>query len=404
MSRLDRPLFAGAVVLALAPIIAAAISVAGQEWYPASDVAIQLLQIDDVGGPHTPLTGAHSRYGWDHPGPLQSWLLAPFDWLFGVNGVLVGVALLNAAAIVGALVVARRRGGVTLAVLVALVVLVLTLANGTDLFVNPWNPWVAVLPFFTYLLLAWSLADGDVVVLPWLVGVGTYIVQAHVSYAPLVLGAGLVAVADGVALAAGARRRRRCGLRCSSRWRRSGCCGCRRSSSSCSPTTATSPRSSSSSATRPRRKPDGGWRGGSWAPSSDRRAPGWRATSSVRSACCRAPPCRPCCCSPGWSPPVSSPSRRGVSSSAGRLALLVVAACAFGVVATSRITGLIGTYLVRWWWVLAAVVWLSISWSVMCLLTERRARQGAARRRGGGNGGAVRGGDGARRACWPARP
>ena len=51
--------------------------------------------------------------------------------------------------------------------------------------------------------------------------------------------------------------------------------------------------------------------------------------------------------------------------------------CAFGVVATSRITGLIGTYLVRWWWVLAAVVWLSIGWSVMCLLTKQRARQGA---------------------------
>ena len=124
---------------------------------------------------------------------MQSWLLAPFGWLFGVTGVLVGVALLNAAAVAGALVVARRRGGVTLTVLVASVLLVLTLANGTDLFINPWNPWVAVLPFFTYLLLAWSLADGDVVVLPWLVGVGTYIVQAHVSYAPLVLGAGLVA-------------------------------------------------------------------------------------------------------------------------------------------------------------------------------------------------------------------
>ena len=81
----------------------------------------------------------------------------------------------------------------TLAVLVALVVLVLTLANGTDLFVNPWNPWVAVLPFFTYLLLAWSLADGDVVVLPWLVGVGTYIVQAHVSLRAARAGAGLVA-------------------------------------------------------------------------------------------------------------------------------------------------------------------------------------------------------------------
>ena len=68
-------------------------------------------------------------------------------------------------------------------------------------------------------------------------------------------------------------------------------------------------------------------------------------------------------------------SRRG-SPSAGRLALLVTAACVLGVVATSRITGLIGTYLVRWWWVLAAVVWLSISWSAMCLLRDRRAQRG----------------------------
>ena len=66
---------------------------------------------------------------------------------------------------------------------------------------------------------------------------------------------------------------------------------------------------------------------------------------------------------------------RNGSASAGRLALLVVAVCAVGVVATSRITGLVGTYLVRWWWVLAAAVWLSIGWSVACSLRDRRARQ-----------------------------
>ena len=64
------------------------------------------------------------------PGPLLPWLLAPFDWLFGTTGILVGVAVLNSAAIVGALVLARRRGGFTLTVLVAVVLLVLTLANG----------------------------------------------------------------------------------------------------------------------------------------------------------------------------------------------------------------------------------------------------------------------------------
>ena len=185
--------FAGLVVLTVAPVVAAAVSLVGRHWHPASDLAIQLLQIDDVGSRHTPLTGVHSRYGWDHPGPLLLWLLAPFDRLFGPTGVLVGVAVLNIAALLGALVIARRRGGVTLTAVVAAMLLVLTLANDTDLFVNPWNPWVAVLPFFTYVLLAWSVADGDVGTLPWLVGVGTFVVQAHVGYAPLVLGAGVFA-------------------------------------------------------------------------------------------------------------------------------------------------------------------------------------------------------------------
>ncbi len=359
MSRLDRSLLAGAAVLALAPIIAAAVSVAGREWYPASDVAIQLLQIDDVGGPHTPLTGAHSRYGWDHPGPLQSWLLAPFDWLFGVTGVLVGVALLNAAAVAGALVVARRRGGVTLTVLVASVLLVLTLANGTDLFINPWNPWVAVLPFFTYLLLAWSLADGDVVVLPWLVGVGTYIVQAHVSYAPLVLGAGLVAAlmawrAPRSAHGGGVRMPVLIALGTGVvLWL---------------PPLVQQLFSDDGNLTaiieffRDPPEAQAGWRlawgimgtelgpPGAWLAGDELGAFGVLPSGTVPSVLLIAATVAAGLVA----------SRRG-SPSAGRLALLVAAACVLGVVATSRITGLIGTYLVRWWWVLAAVVWLSIA-------------------------------------------
>ena len=102
------------------------------------------------------------------------WLLAPFEWLLGPTGVLVGVAVLNTAVIVGALVVASCRGGLTLSRLVASSLLVLIQANDTDLFVNPWNPWVAVLPWFTYVLLAWALADGDIGMLPWLIGVATF--------------------------------------------------------------------------------------------------------------------------------------------------------------------------------------------------------------------------------------
>jgi hypothetical protein len=34
----------------------------------------------------------------------------------------------------------------------------------------------------------------------------------------------------------------------------------------------------------------------------------------------------------------------------------------------------VGSYLVRWWWVIAAFVWLSVSWSIWSLLSRSRVR------------------------------
>ena len=371
----SRAAFGGVVVLTLAPTIAAALSLVGRHWHPASDLAIQVLQIDDVGGGHTPLTGVQSRYGWDHPGPLLPWLLAPFDWLFGTTGILVGVAVLNSAAIVGALVVARRRGGFILTVLVAAALLVLTLANDTDLFVNPWNPWVAVLPFFTYLLLAWSLADGDVVVLPWLVGVGSYVIQAHVGYAPLVLGAGGIAAVmawrwrpgdDG-----GGRLRRSVGLALGVAavvW--------------LPPILQQLFGDDGNLAAiveffRAPPEPQAGWRLAWGIMGTELGPPGaWLAGDELGLFGVVPSSALPALLLLGVTLLAGVIAVRNGSASAGRLAVLVVAACGIGVVATSRITGLIGTYLVRWWWVLAAAVWLSIVWSVACSLRDRRVRDG----------------------------
>jgi hypothetical protein len=371
----SRAVFGGVVVLTVAPIVAAALSLVGRHWHPASDLAVQLLQIDDVGGRHTPLAGAQSRYGWDHPGPLLLWLLAPFDWLFGTTGVLVGVALLNTAVIVGALVVARRRGGVTLTALVAVVLLVLIAANDTDLFVNPWNPWVAVLPFFTYLLLAWSLADGDIAVAPWLVGVGSFIIQAHVGYAPLALGAGVIAASML------GWRSRRVGDG-GGRLRRSAVMSLGVAAVLWLPPIVQQLTSDNGNLAaiveflRHPPEPHAGWRLAWGIMGTELGPPGaWLAGDELG----------PFGVVPGSTLPAVVllavtvaagvlAYRRGAAS-AGRLAVLVVASCALGVVATSRVTGLVGTYLVRWWWVLAAAVWLSIGWSAACCL-GRQARHG----------------------------
>jgi hypothetical protein len=64
--------------------------------------------------------------------------------------------------------------------------------------------------------------------------------------------------------------------------------------------------------------------------------------------------------------------RRGARD-AGQLAVLAVPGAGLGVVAVSRITGFLGPYLVRWSWVLAALVLLSLAWSLWRILDRASA-------------------------------
>ena len=193
------------VALATLPAVAAAASLLGNHWHANGDQALELLRIGDVGGRHTPLVGAWSRWGWAHPGPLLFWVLAPFEWLFGATGVLVGTGLLNALAVGGAVLVGYRRGGVQLALLVALVEAVLAHALGLGVLVDPWNPWAAFLPFVLFLLLVWCVLCDDFVMLPIAVAVGSFSLQTHAGYLPLV--GGLLVVAAGWTAWCGVRAR-----------------------------------------------------------------------------------------------------------------------------------------------------------------------------------------------------
>jgi hypothetical protein len=71
---------------------------------------------------------------------------------------------------------------------------VLVHALTLSLLLDPWNPWAAVLPFVVCVLAGFGVALGDVVALPILVAAGTFAVQAHVGYAPVVLAVIAVAV------------------------------------------------------------------------------------------------------------------------------------------------------------------------------------------------------------------
>lgn len=193
-TRGERAILIAQVAAVIAPLLIGALVVTAGPWHPAGDVALGALRVDDVGGAHTPLVGAWSRWGWAHPGPLMFWALAPFTWILGNDGLVIGVAVIASASAATAVVVAQRRAGPLLSGLLALALVSSMLAMGVEQSVDPWNPYVAFFPFVLFVVLVWSVTSGGRWSLPWAAAVGSFCVQCHVGYTPLVVGLGVLAL------------------------------------------------------------------------------------------------------------------------------------------------------------------------------------------------------------------
>ena len=198
-----------AIGLALVPFVASAIALivrVGGDYHPSADQALIELQIRDIGH-HAVLLGPYSRFGWFHPGPILYYLLwLPYRLTGSSSLSLCFAALtLNAATVVGIALVARRRGGLPLVLFTLFLTGLLTSSLGAQFFRDVWNPNITVLPFVLLVFLAWSMSCGDAWALPLAAGVGTFLVQTHVSYGFVTL----VAIAAGLVGAAVTGWRRR---------------------------------------------------------------------------------------------------------------------------------------------------------------------------------------------------
>ncbi len=197
-----RSVAAGAALplVAALPYVVAAVVALGVVWHPVSDWALIEVQTADVSSTSPPLVGAYSRFGFDHPGPLAFWLLAPLYQAAGraPSALLAGSALIGAVAAAGAVVTARRCGGRTLATLVAVAMVLTAALLGGSAIVNPWNPALPFVPFLWFAVLAWAVAVGRTRCLPLLVATGSLAVQSHLAYAPPVVAVFAVAVGLGL--------------------------------------------------------------------------------------------------------------------------------------------------------------------------------------------------------------
>ncbi len=198
----------GATVLVFSAAIIDSLSRLRSGGYvPGSDNAAIEYVTRQVGS-RSVLVGVYSRFGWHHPGPALFYLFAgPYRILGSSSAALPLTALLlNAGCIIGIVLVLYRRAGVAI-MLWGLVVIAIYLRWLDPGFLrSDWNPDVPLLPFTLLVLLCWTLMNGDRWALPLVVGIGSFCVQSHVSYA---LGVGAVFSATAVALAARAICRRR---------------------------------------------------------------------------------------------------------------------------------------------------------------------------------------------------
>ncbi len=211
-SQLPRALLLIAVLLALLPIVTATVRALDHDWFPVGDNSLVYARTTDVFSEDTPLLylwSTGSRWAdedFNNPGPMLYWVLAGPTAAFGPSGQAVAIALLNGAAIVAIALVARRRGGPLLAVAAVCAAATLCWTLGSSLLYDPWAPNSLALASLLYLLLVWCAADGDLLALPLLAGVGSLLLQTNLSYAVLAPGLGLFAL---VALLLHLRRERR---------------------------------------------------------------------------------------------------------------------------------------------------------------------------------------------------
>jgi hypothetical protein len=177
-------------IIVIAPIVVLALDGFGRDWYPAGDWAMTELRVLDSGTWETPLVGPYSRFGWNHPGPLMFWLYAiPYRILGESSSSMVLTAgLVNAVALGGMLAFAWRRGRLALVTITAVALAFLLSAFDASLLRDPWNPWVTVLPFGLLIVAVWSATERDGPALLVAVVVGSFLVQSHVGFAPLVGG------------------------------------------------------------------------------------------------------------------------------------------------------------------------------------------------------------------------
>jgi hypothetical protein len=195
----DRWLAIGVGLCAAGPVMASTLRALIDGWLPAGDQAIIATRAYDVLTSRTPLVGQHSDAGalTHHAvyslGPMLYWLLALPARFASPGALTLTMGLLNTAAIVGIIVLARRRGGSALMLITAVAVVLMSRSLAPEVLHDVWNVSAGLFPFTLLIFLCWSLACGEYRLLPLSALVASFVVQCQLAFlvsslGPLIIG------------------------------------------------------------------------------------------------------------------------------------------------------------------------------------------------------------------------
>jgi hypothetical protein len=191
--------FVALLALAVVPLFVAVGLQSHRGWRPVGDDAAIAVLAHDVFSVRTPLVGMPSTIGQDagatitrnehahHPGPMLFWALAGPERLMrsAPIGLLIGTALVNAAALLAVGLVVARLLGLRAAAGALALVAVLLWALGQQWLVDPLNPYIGVLPVLALCTLTWAVIAGRTRALIGVAIAASFVSQAHLIYAPL---------------------------------------------------------------------------------------------------------------------------------------------------------------------------------------------------------------------------
>jgi hypothetical protein len=142
------------------------------------------------------LLGPYSQFGWHHPGPLLFYTLAPLYFLSDYHemGLRWAAILINLACLTGIAAIAWRRGDRLFGVTFVACVAVLFVRASGDLMYSAWNPHITLLPLALFVFLVADMCVARISVLPYVLVLGSFIVQSNIAYVPVVLAVGGVAL------------------------------------------------------------------------------------------------------------------------------------------------------------------------------------------------------------------